>query len=629
MLPIALHFHGRVALIVGGGNVALRKAETLLAAGLQLRVVAPEIDARVRALAEESGGDVRERAYEAADVTGAALVVAATDRAETNERIIADARAARVLACDASDGSNGDFTMMAQTQLGALTIAVDSGGGTPSFSKRVLADVRAHLGDEYGAAARTLAGMRRYVKAVVPHDERAGVLRELSALPVSQLARMNPIESEHEVEATVERVRGTDHPTTTSAVCASRASALAMTQTKTIAARLAERGVATTILNVTTTGDRVQDRPIAAIGTDNVWVKELELALRDGRAHYAVHSCKDLPGDLSPDMHLVAISAREDPRDAFCSERFASFDALPAGSVVGTSSLRRRAQLQAKRPDLRFEDIRGNVDTRLRKLREGQYDAIVLAMAGLRRLGVGAAHTVAFSEDDIVPAVAQGALAVEMRRDGDASLARALHAAVNDAHVEIAVACERAALRALRAGCNAPLGIHARYDGTTLVADAAYAIVERNTVVRERMEAPVRHVAEAEALGERLANAIAAAIGMPPARHVVLPRTQDRPSRIADALRAKGVRVIEVRDGERAPEHIVPDLVVFPSSGSVAAAKTALEQLHARGVRPRVAAMGPQSGAAASAAGFAPDAVSDDASIEAFVALIEEQLKNR
>jgi hydroxymethylbilane synthase len=465
MLPIS-QLDGRLAVIVGGGDVALRHAESLLAAGLRLRVIAPQIDTRLRELVERCHGTIAERLFEKNDVTGAAVVVAASDSADVNARAVADAHSQNVPAFDATE-------------------------------------------DERAAAARTLERMHTYVKAVVPQAERAPVLRALSSLPIERLARMNPVEGEHEVEAIVERLRGNERAHTTSAICASRASALAMTQTRTVAARLARQGIATTILNVTTTGDRVQDRPISAIGSDNVWVKEIELALRDGRAQYAVHSCKDLPGDLAPDMHLVAISQREDPRDAFCSERYASFTDLPPGSVVGTSSLRRRAQLQAWRPDLRFEDIRGNVDTRLRKLREGKYDAIVLAMAGLKRLGVGATHTVPFSEDEIVPAVAQGALAVEMRRDGNADLANALHAAMNDAHAELAVQCERAALRTLRAGCNAPLGIHARFVGDVLVVNGAYAIVERNHVLRERLTARVASTDEAEVLGEALAHALA------------------------------------------------------------------------------------------------------------------------
>jgi hydroxymethylbilane synthase len=341
----------------------------------------------------------------------------------------------------------------------------------------------------------------------MPEAERAAVMRELAALPVDSLASLDRAKAEHEVEAALARLRERDDvPAIASAIAASRASALAMWQTRHVAARLAECGVATTILNVTTTGDRVQDRAIAAIGSENVWVKELEVALRDRRADYAVHSCKDLPSQLEPDMLLAAVSQREDPRDAFCSERYASFADLPPGAIVGTSSLRRRVQLQALRPDLRYEDVRGNIDTRLRKMRDGRYDAIVLAMAGLRRLGIGATHTVAFDLTDMVPAVAQGALAVETRV-GDVDLAQRLRTAVNDEPTEWCIAAERAAMRALRAGCNAPLGVHARYEGATMFVDAAFGL-DSGEVIRERATGDVASIADAEALGERIAAAL-------------------------------------------------------------------------------------------------------------------------
>jgi hydroxymethylbilane synthase len=290
-------------------------------------------------------------------------------------------------------------------------------------------------------------------------------------------------------------------------VLASRASALAMAQSRWVASRLAECGVASTILNLTTTGDRVQDRAIAAIGSINVWVKELEIALRDGRADYAVHSSKDLPSELEPDMTIAAISRREDPRDAFCSERYTSFEALPSGAVVGTSSLRRRALLQALRDDLRYEDIRGNVDTRLRKLREGQYDAIVLAAAGLKRLGVSATHVEPFETTALVPAAGQGALAVEtLASNGE--LAARLYDAVNDPPSELCVRAERAALRALRAGCSAPIGVHATTNEHTMTIAGAYAQPERGVVIHERVNRHVDTVAAAEALGAELAAAL-------------------------------------------------------------------------------------------------------------------------
>ena len=628
MLPIALRCEGHRTLVVGGGDVALRKAETLLDAGLMLHVVAPAIDVRLRTLVEVRGGVCIERAYAPSDLDGMDMVIAATGDDAVNAAVVADARAARVLSCDASDSNRGDFTMQATVRVGDLTFSIDSGGSTPAFSKRLAREVSERFGPEYDAAARTLARMRIYARTVLDDaGERAAVMRVMADRPIDELATMNPVEAEHVLEEAIARLRtGGSHTQTHSVVCATRGSALAMMQSRYVAARLAERGVATTMLNVTTTGDRVQDRPVAAIGSENVWVKELEVALRDGRANYAVHSCKDLPGVLPSDMMLAAISSREDPRDAFCSERFARFEELPSGAVVGTSSLRRRALLQAHRPDLRYEDVRGNVDTRLRKLREGQYDAIVLAMAGLNRLNLRATHTVPFALDVIVPAVGQGALAVEMIAGNDA-LAAQLREAVNDTETEMCVVAERAALRELRAGCNAPLGIHAHILNGRLIVDGAYALVDRNATLRERVTSDAS-LRDARGAGIELARLLTEALERTRPKFVVLPRTQDRPSRIAAELRVRGVEVVEVRDGERGPDphERVPDLLVFPSSGSVDAAREYLQLLRRSERRPRVAAMGPQSGAAAREAGFDPDIVSGEASIDAFVALIAEHL---
>ncbi|HVA26538.1 MAG TPA: hydroxymethylbilane synthase, partial [Candidatus Baltobacteraceae bacterium] len=614
-------------LIVGGGTVALRKAEALVAAGMTVRVVPPRIDVALRTLLAPESAHVLERAYEPADLRDVDLVIAATNDSAINAAVLDDARAARILACDATDPDRGDFTMQATVRVGDLTFSVDSGRSTPAFAKRLARELRESFGPQYDAAARTLARMRTYVRTVLPPAERAPVMRDLAELPIETLATLNPAQAEHEVETAIERVRA--HVTaapTRSAICATRASALALTQSRTVAARLAERGTASTMLTVSTTGDRVQDRPIAAIGTDNVWIKEIEAALLDGRADYAVHSCKDLPGILTDGMLLAAITKREDPRDAFCSERFADFDALPSGAVIGTSSPRRRAQLRALRPDLRYEDIRGNVDTRLRKLRDGHYDAIVLAMAGLNRLGLRATHTVPFDVDRLVPSVAQGALAVETRAD-NVELAAALRAACNDDETELCINAERAALRVLHAGCNAPLGIHARLDGRNMRVEAAYVIEASSLVLRERLVAAVETTAQAQELGAALARALAASIEGARSRVVVLPRTQDRPSRIAAELRSRGVEVIELREGDDDPAR-VPDMLIFPSSGSVETARTYLRSLRDAPRRPKVAAMGPQSGAAAREAGFTPDLTSPDASIDAFVTLIAEGLGN-
>jgi hydroxymethylbilane synthase len=480
MLPITLRPNGARAVIVGGGAVAARKAESLAAAGFPIFVVAPRIDERLHAVLAQSGGECAQRAYRGGDLDGAALVIAATNDGELNARVIADARALRVLACDATSLDEGDFTMGATMRVGDLTISVDSGGGAPAFAARVARELAAALGPQYGEALRTLARMRAYVKEAFPATERAPILRTLAERPIEELAAMQE----------------------TALVCASRRSELAAIQSRFVAARLAERGIATSILGVTTQGDRDRKSPIDQLGGVNVFVKELEEALRARRADLAVHSCKDLAGTLPPDMRIAAITRRDDPRDAFCSARYASFESLPAGAVVGTSSPRRRALLAALRPDLRYENLRGNVDTRLRKLDGGAYDAVVLAMAGLNRLGLRSTHVVPFPVEQVVPAVGQGALAVETRHDDD-RLAETLRAAVNDSASELCVECERAALRELRAGCSAPLGIHAHFTGATMVVEGAHAPAS-GTLYRKRLERPVSTVQEARALGIEL-----------------------------------------------------------------------------------------------------------------------------
>ena len=627
MLPILLRPDGRPAVVVGGGNVAARKAETLAAAGYPLVVVAPSIDPNLRRLLERTGGRARERAYAPGDLAGAAMAIAATGDADVDARVVDDARAQHVPACHCSEPERGDFTMSATLRVGDVTVSVDSGGSTPALSKRVLAEIASGLDPMLGDAARTLSRMRIYVKAIVSDQRlRARIMRELANYPFDRLASMNPVQAEHEAEAAIASVRddaAVPPPQTTTVVCATRASALATTQTRAVAARLAERGIATTILRVTTSGDRDRSSPIDRIGSINVFVTELEIALRERRADYAVHSCKDLPSMLAADMTIAAIPPREDPRDAFCSERYESFEALPAGAIVGTSSPRRRLLLAALRPDLEYRDLRGNVDTRLRKLRDGEYDAIVLAMAGLLRLRLRAAHTVPFSTRTLVPAVAQGALAVETLASSEA-LGSELHAALNDMQAELCVACERSALRTLRAGCSAPIGIHAEIEHDVMIVTGAYAL-PGGAVRRHTMERPAPTLAVAEALGAELAEALRPPLA---GRLLILPRTREQPSRIAAALREQGADVIELAAGDEGPDPAegTPDMLLFPSSGSVAAAGTYLDRLRTLARKPLVTAMGPSSAQAASAAGFGPDEISPDASIDAFLATVARRL---
>ena len=627
--PVALSVRGRRALVVGGGPVAERKVRGLLAAGAAVVLVAPALTAPLAELARLGEIVWHDRPYVADDLNGALLVFAATDDGALNATIVAEGRAAGILVNDAGDAARGDFATPAVHRAGPLTVAIDSGGLAPSFVKRIRDELALQFDARYARAAVTLAALRERVIAVVPAAQRAAVMQHFAERDIDELAAMLPGAVEHEVERAAETLAGVVPSQTRSLTCATRASRLAMIQTQSVMATLARAGLPSTIVEITTRGDTVRDRPIAAIGTDNVFVTELEAALRERRADYAVHSCKDLPSTLAVDMTLAAITAREDARDAYCSERYPTFADLPAGARVGTSSPRRRAQLRGLRDDLRYDDLRGNVDTRLRKLADGEYDAIVLACAGLNRLGARATFTVPLGVDVLTPATGQGALGIETRA-GD-PLAVRLDALLSDPPTAVAVRAERAFLRALRGGCQAPIGAHATWIGGVLRMHGVVAAPDGRRVLRASREAvlAVHDVASAEALGSALATDLVndgagALLGSGPlaGRVFLLPRTQDRPSRIAPALRDAGAEVVEASDSAAATRELagrVPSAILFPSSGSIDAIATYLGTLRSSGYRPVVAAMGPTSSAAAGEQGWPPDVVAPSAEVGAFV----------
>jgi hydroxymethylbilane synthase len=239
----------------------------------------------------------------------------------------------------------------------------------------------------------------------------------------------------------------------------SRGSQLALWQANHISALLRARGHEVEIEIIHTTGDKITDVALAKVGTKGMFTKEIEEALAAGRVDLAVHSLKDLPTELPLGFEIAAITEREDARDAFCSPHYASFQDLPQGARVGTSSLRRQAQLKAVRPDLDIHPLRGNVDTRLRKLEEGKYDAIILASAGLKRLGKMELVKQIIPPDVMCPAAGQGALAIEIRK-GD-TITRQHLEFLNDPAARAATTCERALLNRLGGGCQVPIGAHA------------------------------------------------------------------------------------------------------------------------------------------------------------------------
>ena len=281
----------------------------------------------------------------------------------------------------------------------------------------------------------------------------------------------------------------------------SRGSQLALWQANHISALLRERGHEVELEIIKTTGDKILDVALAKVGTKGMFTKEIEEALLDGRVDLAVHSLKDLPTELAREFEIAAITTRENPRDAFLSRHFDSIDALPQRARVGTSSLRRQAQLKAIRPDIDVFPLRGNVDTRLRKLEEGEYDAIVLASAGLNRLGLTQRIRAILSEEVMCPAAGQGALGIEIRA-GDSALREHLRF-LDDAAARATTTAERALLNELGGGCQVPIGAFAEVQNGVVRLTGVVARPDGTTVLRE-----VRSGAEPSALGEALGRSL-------------------------------------------------------------------------------------------------------------------------
>jgi len=289
---------------------------------------------------------------------------------------------------------------------------------------------------------------------------------------------------------------------------ATRESRLALWQAEHVKALLEQQGITVELLGMTTRGDQILDRTLSKVGGKGLFVKELENALEEGRAQLAVHSLKDVPMELPDGFELVSILEREDPRDAFISNTYDSLSALPQGALVGTSSLRRVVQLKALRPDLRIEPLRGNLDTRLRKLDEGGYDAIVLAAAGLMRLGLGERIRSRFSEVEMIPCAGQGALGLEVR--ADAAALKAILQAMSHTPTWLATQAERAVSRALGGSCSMPLAAHATFSGEQMQLAVALGHAEQpgRALLKANLVAAVRSEAEARALGVRAAQAL-------------------------------------------------------------------------------------------------------------------------
>jgi hydroxymethylbilane synthase len=281
----------------------------------------------------------------------------------------------------------------------------------------------------------------------------------------------------------------------------SRGSQLALWQANHISALLRERGLEVEIEIIHTTGDKITDVALAKVGTKGMFTKEIEEALAEGRVDLAVHSLKDLPTEVAAGFEIAAITKRQNPRDVLCSRKFSSVEDLPHGARVGTSSLRRQAQLKAVRPDLEIHPLRGNVDTRLRKLEAGDYDAVILAAAGLNRLGKTELVKQVLPAEMMCPAAGQGALGIEIRR-GDKATRRHL-AFLDDASARATTTCERALLEKMGGGCQVPIGALAKVCNGGLHLDAIVASPDGTKLLRESRDGD-DPVTLGQAVGESL-----------------------------------------------------------------------------------------------------------------------------
>jgi hydroxymethylbilane synthase len=308
-------------------------------------------------------------------------------------------------------------------------------------------------------------------------------------------------------EGAVEGMSETPEASPARLVIASRQSRLALWQSEHVAAMLRQAypGCEVSILGLTTRGDRILDTPLAKVGGKGLFVKELEEALEDGRADLAVHSAKDVPMALPPGFCIAAIPEREDARDCFVSPGFARLEDMPAGAALGTSSLRREAQLRERHPGLEIRSLRGNLDTRLAKLDRGEYQAIALAAAGLRRLGLAQRIRATLEPEAVLPSPGQGALAIECRED-HAGLRRQL-SVLDHADTADCVRAERAVSRALSGSCQVPLAAYAVLRGERVFLRGLVATPDGRRTVRAEIEGARE---QAEHLGEELAKLLLA-----------------------------------------------------------------------------------------------------------------------
>lgn len=444
--PFMIQLEDKVCLIVGGGKVAARKVETLLSFGATVRVVAPEICQELYERQDSSQGlSLRERAFEEADLTDVDVVIMATDDSALNSRVSSICKQRKILVNVVDVKEDCGFYFPAIIKQDEVVISVSTGGSSPALAARIKKEIQKHLRGDYGRIASDLGEVREQVLMGYPQEEkRREILFDML---------------EQRLEERVIRI-GT------------RGSELARIQTNMVIEELRKTypmyEYKTVIL--TTKGDRQTHRPITAFGGKAVFVEEIEQALLDGMVDIAVHSAKDMPNPCQEGLVIAGALPRACVQDVLIypkEKKLGREDTF----VVGTGSLRRRCQLQAMYPHAICQDLRGNIGTRLSKLQEGQYDAIVLAAAGIERQGLADNPDLYYEYlpvGDMIPAAGQGIIAIETRED---SFVRSLVSVISDRESSFELQVERAVLTGLDAGCHEPVGVLSQLENERLQID--------------------------------------------------------------------------------------------------------------------------------------------------------------
>ncbi len=487
--PLLFEMNQKRVLVVGLGTVGARRAKTFAEAGALVTALARKPDKSLDA----EGITVVCADYSPDMLEGIDIAVAATNDHALNARILEDCKVRRIPVNAADDPERSDYFFPSVIRRGDLTLSVCTEGASPMTTISIVKALKAEYGPEYAERLNYLRILRDDIVATIPEEsEKKAKLRALTDLSTETLQ---------------EQAKAIERRNMKTIIVGSRGSKLARVQTEWLLDRLREANpdVDFELRIISTKGDRVQNKALDAIGDKGLFTKELEEALLSGDIDMAVHSMKDMPSSLPDGLTLAAPPVREDPSDVLvtCHE-INSVSELPKGAKVGTGSKRRAYQLSRMRPDLNIQGIRGNVDTRLRKLTDEGFDAIILAAAGMKRIDVYNScdyNVIPLAPDEFVCAPAQGILAVEMREDNDE--VREILEPVVDPVAAVQMVAERKFLTSLDGDCHLPIGAYCKVDGDDICLTGLYGDEEGHKLVKNTMKGKV---SDAETIGAALAE---------------------------------------------------------------------------------------------------------------------------